>query len=106
MPGRLCFCSQKYVPLTHRLHIVPRAPKREGPPMKSIHAAIFLTLFALFIAASSSFVSCGGGGGGGDGEQAPPPPPSGGGTGANGVAIFWYPFDTNAAVGAGNAVQE
>ncbi len=73
--------------------------------MKSIHLVIFLILITLVAVASSSFLSCGGGGGG-DGEAPPPPPPSGGGTGADGVVIFWYPFDTNEAVGAGNAVQE
>ncbi len=72
--------------------------------MKSIYVAIFLILFTLVAAVSSSFVSCGGGGGGG--VEPPPPPPGGSGTGANGVAIFWYPYDTNEAVGAGNAVQE
>jgi hypothetical protein len=73
--------------------------------MKSVHAVILLIVFTVVAAISSSFFSCGGGGGGGGVDQAPPPP-SGTGTGANGVVIFWYPYDTNVAVGAGNAVQE
>lgn len=48
--------------------------------------------------------SCGGGGGGGYSSSLPPP--SGAGTGANGVAVFWYPYDTNIAMGTGNAVRE
>jgi hypothetical protein len=86
-------------------HLLPRTSRREVSTMKSIHVATFLILFTLAAAVSSSFVSCGGGGGGGDVEENTPPP-GGGGTGANGVAIFWYPYDTNVAFGAGNAVQE
>jgi hypothetical protein len=73
--------------------------------MKSVHAVMFLIVFTVVAAISSSFFSCGGGGGGGSVDQEPPPP-GGTGTGANGVVIFWYPYDTNVAVGAGNAVQE
>lgn len=49
----------------------------------------------------------GSGGGGGDGDVAPPAPPPGGvGTGADGVPIFWYPYDTNVANGGGSSVRE
>jgi hypothetical protein len=72
--------------------------------MKSVHAVMFLIFFTVVAAISSSFFSCGGGGGGSVDQE--PPPPGGTGTGANGAVIFWYPYDTNVAVGAGNAVQE
>jgi hypothetical protein len=71
--------------------------------MKRVHAAVFFILFAVIAATFPFFVSCGGGGGGVDQG---PPPPGGSGTGANGAVIFWYPYDTNVAVGAGKAVQE
>jgi hypothetical protein len=56
---------------------------------------------------SLAVAACGGGGGGGGDDVAPPPPAAGGtGTGADGVPIFWTAYDTNVAVGAGNAVQQ
>jgi hypothetical protein len=73
--------------------------------MKSVHATMFLILFTLVVATSSSLLSCGGGGGDGGFEQGPPPP-GGSGISPNGTVIFWYPYDTNVAFGAGKAVQE
>jgi hypothetical protein len=59
----------------------------------------------MLLIAAFAMAACGGGGGGG-GEVAPPPPPPGGsGTGADGVPIFWFPYGTNSAFGAANAVQ-
>ena len=66
---------------------------------------VIVAILSLMVLISLYLVSCGGGGGG-NGVEQQPPPPGGAGIGADGVAIFWYPYDTNIDIGAGNSVQE
>ncbi len=71
--------------------------------MKRILVVIF-SLIAVVVLTSSYLASCGGGGGGdGEGQQ---PPPGGSGTGADGVKIFWYSYDSNIAFGMGGSARE
>jgi hypothetical protein len=62
-------------------------------------------LAAAVVATALALGACGGGKGGNDVEP-PAPPPGGVGTGADGVTIFWYPYDTNAAFGEASSIQE
>ncbi len=66
---------------------------------------IIAAAILLVAVTSLYYVSCGGGGGGvdTDGQQ---PPPGGSGTGADGVKIFWYSYDSNIAFGQGDSVRE
>src|SRR5512143_1937258 len=73
--------------------------------MKTILSIVSVMVITLALIALN-LVSCGGGGGGGGVDNDQQPPPGGSGTGANGVTVFWYPYDVNIAVGSGNAVQE
>jgi hypothetical protein len=71
--------------------------RRAGVRLIGLHLLAALAAIALS--------ACGGGGGGGD-VAPPPPPPGGSGTGADGVPIFWYPYDTSVAVGAISSMQQ
>jgi hypothetical protein len=79
------------------------SPRRRRIVMKRFPFAAFI-IATICASVFLYLVSCGGGGGGGVEQQSQPP--GGIGIGAGGVTIFWYPYDTNIAIGQGNAVQE
>ena len=73
---------------------------------RSARARRVLSLLASGVLAFALAACGGGGGGGGDEGGGTEASPGGLGTGADGVTIFWYPYDTNVAVGAALSIQQ
>ena len=73
---------------------------------RSARARRVLSLLANGVLAFALGACGGGGGGGGDEGGGAEASPGGVGTGADGVTVFWYPYDTNVAVGAALSIEQ